>query len=178
MKNHSRLIIVFIILSLLSITGSNGYPSSPEDSSYEAQSIPKKLSWTWRKNFKDAELRNLVMAWNGSRILFSVREKVDNLKTGNKGDVIIGLEHTGKPIRDWRVEGRIYRLSLDGSGKRLLVELEDGRLLYYLDWEKDEAPVIIEDTERGAVLSPKGTFIGVAKKSDQNGTVHVLSHKG
>src|SRR3972149_2578649 len=125
MKNHSRLIIVFIILSLLSITGSNGYPSSPEDSSYEAQSIPKKLSWTWRKNFKDAELRNLVMAWNGSRILFSVREKVDNLKTGNKGDVIIGLEHTGKPIRDWRVEGRIYRLSLDGSGKRLLVELED-----------------------------------------------------
>lgn len=179
MQNIRRIIIICFISSLIvSITWIRGYSSEIKETTQDIQTTPEKIRWTWRKNFKDVEIRNLVMAWNGSRLLFSVREKIEKKETGASGDVIIGLEYTGKAIKDWRVEGKIRNLLLDGSGKGLLVELEDGRLLFYSDWESDNTPIIIDNSGTGAALSPNGRFIGVIMDSSKKNSVQVLSSKG
>ena len=179
MQYIRRIIIISVISFLIiSITWIRGYSSEIKETPQDIQTTPEKIRWTWRKNFKDAEIRNLVMAWNGSRLLFSVREKNEKKGADSGGDVIIGLEYTGKEIKDWRVEGKIRNLLLDGSGKGLLVELEDGRLLFYSDWESDEKPLIMENAGAGATLSPNGKFIGVVRDSSKKNSVQVLSSKG
>ena len=116
-----------------------------------------KVRWAWRKNFSNAKLGNLAMAWNGSRIIFSVTETSSGAA---KGDVIVGIDNDGKVIRDWRINNKkIKRISINGEGKKLLVELDGGALLFYEDWETEKEPVKIKGPSSGAVRSPKGDYI-------------------
>ena len=135
----------------------------------------KKVRWAWRKNFSNARLGNLAMAWNGARIVFSVTETVPGTA---KGDVIVGVDNDGKVIRDWRIsDKKIKKISINGEGKRLLVELDDGALLFYEDWEKEKGPVKIKGPASGAVLSPKGDYI-LTGLSQKGGKPKVLSTSG
>ena len=59
--------------------------------------------------------------------------------------MIVGVDNDGKVIRDWRIsDKKIKKISINGEGKRLLVELDDGALLFYEDWEKEKGPVKIK----------------------------------
>lgn len=133
-----------------------------------------KVRWAWRKNFSNARLGNLAMAWNGSRIALSITETAPG---GPKGDVIVGIDNDGKVIGDWRVNNKIKNISINGEGKKLLVELEDGTLLLYEDWEKEKEPVKLKGLATGAILSPKGDYI-LAGLSQKGGKPKVLSTSG
>lgn len=134
-----------------------------------------KVRWAWRKNFSNAKIGNLAMAWNGSSMVFSVTETAPGTA---KGDVIVGINNDGKVIRDWRINNkRIKHISINGEGKKLLVELDDGALLFYEDWEKEQEPVKIKGPASGAILSPKGDYIltGLSQKA---GKPEVLTTSG
>lgn len=134
-----------------------------------------KIRWAWRKNFSNARLGNLAMAWNGARIVFSVTETAPGTA---KGDVIVGVDNDGKVIRDWRINNKkIKKISINGEGKKLLVELDGGALLFYEDWEKEKEPVKIKGPASGAVLSPKGDYI-LTGISSKGGKPKVLSTSG
>lgn len=134
-----------------------------------------KVRWAWRKNFSKAELGSLAMAWNGSRIVFSVTETAPGAA---KGDVIVGVDNDGKVIRDWRISNKkIKKISINGEGKKLLVELDGGALLFYEDWETEKEPVKIKGPSSGAVLSPKGDYI-LTGLSPKAGKLQTLSTKG
>lgn len=134
-----------------------------------------KVRWAWRKNFSNARLGNLAMAWNGARMVFSVTETAPGAA---KGDVIVGIDNDGKAIRDWRINNKkIKKISINGEGKKLLVELDGGALLFYEDWEKEKEPVKIKGPASGAVLSPKGDYI-LTGLSQKGGKLKVLSTSG
>jgi len=121
------------------------------------------------------ELRNLVMAWNGSKVVFSVTETAQGAP---KGDVLAGIEHTGKPLNDWRIGKKAVRLSLDGEGKGLLAELENGSLLFYDDWTSGKKPVAIQGPAAGATLSPAGDFIVLSAGKGPGSKIQALSNQG
>lgn len=134
-----------------------------------------KVRWAWRKNFSNARIGNLAMAWNGARIVFSVTETAPGAA---KGDVIVGIDNDGKVIRDWRIsDKKIKKISINGEGKKLLVELDDGSLLFYEDWETEKGPLKIKGPATGAVLSPKGDYI-LTGLSPKGGKPKVLSTSG
>lgn len=143
--------------------------------SEEPSGESNKVRWAWRKNFSNAKLGNLAMAWNGSRIVFSVAETSPGAA---KGDVIVGVDNDGKVIRDWRISNKkIKHISINGEGKRLLVELDDGALLLYEDWEKEKEPVKIKGPASGAILSPKGDYI-LTGLSPKAGKLQTFSNSG
>ena len=168
MRTVARL---FVVSFLTIISPTAGLVSCSKD----AQTPSKQVPWAWRKQFHDASLGNLCMAWNGSRIVFRVTET--GPKAG-KGDVIAGLNENGRPLNDWRVPGRITGLSLNGKGVKLLAELADGRLLVYEDWEKGGKPQPVKTSSSGAIFSPEGDFIALARGGKDNQGPRVLSPAG
>jgi len=139
----------------------------------------KQVYWAWRKSFKDIDLRNLALAWNGSKLIFSASEKTGPNRS--RGDVIVGIGSDGKALRDWLARGSVRKLSFDGEGKHLLAELADGNFLLYGDWSAEQEPVFVGKSLSGAILSPKGDYFlvsaPVSSLSDQR-SFHALSSKG
>ena len=162
MKIYPRILIlpVVIFTTLTLFTVSCKSPSS----SKELPSPTEELQWSWRKSFSNASLENLALAWNGSKMVFAITEFTDP-QTPVEGDVLIGLDHGGKGLRDWRVSGRIRRLALDGAGEKLLVALKDGAILLFPHWEKKTESIVIENEGcLESAFSPRGQFIAVRKK--------------
>lgn len=162
-KTFSAIILfMFIFINAVAFGSAAPTPTQP-------------LSWSWRKHFNNAGLKNLAMAWNGTRIAFSVTES--GTKAGG-GDVLVALDENGKPLRDWRVPGRVTRLSLNGKGSSLLVELASGKLLMHADWQSGKRPVSIKTLAPGAVLSPEGDFIAARTAGKGGAQSSVLSPEG
>lgn len=169
MKHTQRVIILLIIGIFLSVV----FMSCSRD----AAAPETRLNWAWRRHFKNMEVGNLAMAWNGSRMVFSVTEKAAG---SPKGDVIIGADNTSAVLKDWRAGGKVGRLSLSGDGKRLLTELEDGGLLFYDDWKSGKKPAKIKSSSPGALMSPEGDFIAISAKktSRDQPNIEVVSGSG
>ncbi len=174
-RTHAVLLIFFLFVLLGSGTIYYLVVQKPPTTS----SPSERINWAWRKSFKNYELGNLALAWNGSKLVFSATET--GTPTKSPGYIIIGLDHAGGVLRDWRASGNVRGLSLDGAGKQLLAELENGRLLFSDDWGAREEPITLRNSSPGAILSPKGDFILVSATSttsrDQQ-RLQALSHAG
>jgi len=131
--------------------------SSVTAAPFSAATPTHQQRWAWRKSFKNMELGNLAMAWNGSKLVFSVTQRAAPEK--QQGDVIIGLDHAGAALTDWRIDKKASRLSLNGAGSKLLIETRGGSLLFYDKWDTSKEAVPLPHAAPGAALSPRGELI-------------------
>ncbi|GMT42148.1 MAG: hypothetical protein IEMM0002_0559 [bacterium] len=131
--------------------------------------------WTWRKTFSGVTPGNLAMQVNGAKILFTLTKLTKNPAPGESAakDEIVAVTNSGRITNNQLVDGTVKNILFDGSGKKAVIHLEDGRFFIYSDFTSPVVPKEIGAAEN-LVFSHTGTFLAVKSK----GNIKAISVNG
>jgi hypothetical protein len=107
-------------------------PQSVVVPSVSASSVEKR--WAWRKDFSAIELTQLAMSWNGERIVMAGQVSDG---AGPTRPFLLGVDHNSGITHELPIESAVERLFLTGSGRELLVDLENGQSLFFRQFDQD-----------------------------------------